>query len=193
MFKFWVLVVGHMVDLGNGGKWITWTKIYFLDHFHMYKENSWAKALSKSLRIKPIPPSLQVLIPLRFLGSGTFHHETGDLCGANELTVCIIVHKVCNAICELKDNYTKFPDAADWANYKVEFYEYGNFPVVIGCIDGCHIPIKFLSTADAEEYRNRKNWFSLNVNSVCSSPTLLHFGKVHQGFLFVCSAWRWTT
>ncbi|XP_060743800.1 putative nuclease HARBI1 [Tachysurus vachellii] len=83
--------------------------------------------------------------------------------------LCKIVHKVRNAICKLKDDYIKFPDAQ--AIYKVQFYEYGNFPGVIGCIDGCHIPIKCPSTPDAEEYRNRKNWFSINVQGVCT-PTM---------------------
>lgn len=106
---------------------------------------------SDSLRGRPIPPSLQVLITLRFLASGTFCCETGDLCDVSYSTVCRI------------NNYIKFPDAAARANYKIEFYDYGNFPGVIGCIDGCHIPIKCSSTADAEEY---KNWFSINVQSV---------------------------
>lgn len=46
----------------------------------------------------------------------------------------------------------KFPNAADQATYKLEFYEYGNSSGVIGCIDGCHIPIKCSSTADAEDF-----------------------------------------
>ena len=80
---------------------------------------------------RPILPSLQVLITLRFMASVTFRRETGYLCGASDLTVCRIVHKDCNAICELIANYIKFPDAAAQANNKVEFYEYGNFPQVI--------------------------------------------------------------
>ncbi|XP_051504374.1 putative nuclease HARBI1 [Myxocyprinus asiaticus] len=123
------------------------------------------------LQGRPIPPSLQVLINLRYLACGTFHRETGDLCRISEPTVCKIVHKVCNALCELKDNYIKSPDAAAQAIYKVEFYEYGKFPGVIGCIDGCHVPIKCPSTTDAEEYRNHKNWFSINVQGVCT-PTM---------------------
>jgi hypothetical protein len=84
-----------------------------------------------SQRGRPLPNSLQVLITLRFLASGIFHRETGDLCGASEATVCRIVKSL------------QFPDAAaGQANYKVKFYEYGHFPGVIGCIDGCHVPIK---------------------------------------------------
>ncbi|KAK2868835.1 hypothetical protein Q7C36_000706 [Tachysurus vachellii] len=150
-------------------------EINFCDRFCMYKQNVAdiiillePRLSSHSLRGRPIPPSLQILITLRFLACETFHRETGDLCGVSEPTVCKIVHKVCNAICKLKDDYIKFPDAATQAIYKVQFYEYGNFPGVIGCIDGCHISIKRPSTPDAEEYRNRKNWFSINVQGVCT-------------------------
>ncbi|KAI2643094.1 hypothetical protein H4Q32_027983 [Labeo rohita] len=131
----------------------------FQGRFRMYKQHA-LEIISLleptlsclSLRGRPLPSSLQVLLTLRFLATGTFHRETGDLCGASEATVCRIVHKVCRAICELRSVFMKFPDAE--ANYKVQFYEYGHFPDVIGCIDGCHVPIKCPSTPDAEEYRN---------------------------------------
>ncbi len=43
-----------------------------------------------------------------------FNLET-DLSGVSEPTVCKIV---CNAICELKDNYIMFPDAAAQAIWR---------------------------------------------------------------------------
>uniref|UniRef100_A0A9J7XNM0 DDE Tnp4 domain-containing protein n=1 Tax=Cyprinus carpio carpio TaxID=630221 RepID=A0A9J7XNM0_CYPCA len=150
--------------------------IAFQGHFCKYKENALEiisflkpRLSSLSLRGRSLPSSLQVLLTLRFLVSETFHRETGDLCGASEATVCRIVCKFCRAICELRSLYIIFPDAADQDNYKVQFYEYGHFPGVIGCIDGCHVPIKCSSTPDAEEYRNRKKWFSINIQGVCTS------------------------
>lgn len=71
-------------------------------------------------------------------------------------------------MCELKDNYIMFPNAAAQAICKVEFHEYGKFPGVTGCM---YVPIKYLSTTDAEEYIHHKNWFSINVKSVCT-PTM---------------------
>ena len=117
-------------------------EIAFQDHFHMYKGNAseiisllQPRLSSLSQRGRPLPNSLQVLITLRFLASGIFHRETVDLCGASEATVCIIVHKVCRAICELRSLYIKFPGAAGQANYEVQFYDYGHFPGGIGCIE----------------------------------------------------------
>uniref|UniRef100_A0AAZ3S171 DDE Tnp4 domain-containing protein n=1 Tax=Oncorhynchus tshawytscha TaxID=74940 RepID=A0AAZ3S171_ONCTS len=110
-----------------------------------YKENALEiisllepRLSSLTQRGRPLPNSLQVLITLRFLAFGIFHRETGDLCGASEATVCRIVQG-------LQDEH---------------------FPGVIACIDGCHAPIK-CPTPDAEEYRNRKNWFS-NVQGICT-------------------------
>uniref|UniRef100_A0A3P8SPB0 DDE Tnp4 domain-containing protein n=1 Tax=Amphiprion percula TaxID=161767 RepID=A0A3P8SPB0_AMPPE len=152
-----------------------------LDRFLMNKHNSaeiscllQTKLSCDSVRGTTVPPSLQVLITLRFLACGTFHHETVDLCGVSESTVCKIVHKVFKAICELIKDYIKFPDAVDQTTYKVQFCEYGNFPGVIGCIGGCHISIMYPSTEDSKLCGNRKNWFSINVQSVCT-PTVQIF------------------
>ncbi|KAI2646652.1 hypothetical protein H4Q32_031226 [Labeo rohita] len=115
-------------------------EISFRDRFRMHKVNAVEiipllepRLSSVTQRGQPIPVCLQVLITLRFLACGTFHRETGI--------------------------YVVSVNQQTQANYKVLFYEYGNFPGVIGCIDGTHIPIKRPSTPDAEEYRNRKNWF----------------------------------
>uniref|UniRef100_A0AAQ6A3F7 DDE Tnp4 domain-containing protein n=1 Tax=Amphiprion ocellaris TaxID=80972 RepID=A0AAQ6A3F7_AMPOC len=142
--------------------------INLLDRFLMNKHNSaeiscllQTKLSCDSVRGTTVPPSLQVLITLRFLACGTFHHETADLCGVSESTVCKIVHKVFKAICELIKDYIKFPDAVDQTTYKVQFCEYGNFP-------GCP------STEDPELYGNRKNWSSINVQGVCT-PTVQIF------------------
>ncbi len=121
----------------------------FRDNFRMHKVNAVEiisllepRLSSVTQRGQPVPVFLQVLITLRFLACGAFHRETGNLCGVGEPTVCKVIHRVCRAICELRPYYINFPDATTQANYKVLFYEYGNFPGVTGCIDGTHIPIK---------------------------------------------------
>lgn len=111
-------------------------EITLQDHFRM-KENALEiisllepRLSSLSTRGRPTLTSLQVLITLRFLASGIFHHETGDLWGASEATVCRIVYNVCRAICEHRSVCMKFLDAAGQANQKAQFYEYGQFPRV---------------------------------------------------------------
>lgn len=74
----------------------------------------------------PVPISLQVLITLCFSACGTFHRETGDLCGVSEPTACKVFHRVFKAICVLRKQYINFPDDAQ-LNYKVEFYDYNEW------------------------------------------------------------------
>lgn len=44
-----------------------------------------------------------------------------------------------------------------------QFYEIAHFPSVIGCIDCIHIHIVNPGGNNGEIFRNRKGWFSLNV------------------------------
>ena len=100
--------------------------ISFRDRFRMHKVNVVdlisllePRLSSVTQRGRPVAVCLQVLITLRFLACGTFHRETGDLCGVSEPTVCKVIHRVCMTICELRRHYINFPDAATQANYKV--------------------------------------------------------------------------
>ncbi|XP_017466098.1 PREDICTED: putative nuclease HARBI1 [Rhagoletis zephyria] len=46
------------------------------------------------------------------------------------------------------------------------FYKITKFPGVIGAIDCTHVRIQSPGTDQAENYRNRKGWFSINVQTV---------------------------
>lgn len=45
-------------------------------------------------RALPLPPMLQLLIGMRFYGTGTFQVVTGDLINASEFTVCRVVDRI---------------------------------------------------------------------------------------------------
>lgn len=49
---------------------------------------------------------------------------------------------------------------------KQAMYNIAHFPGIIGCIDGTHIEIKSPGCQNAEIYRNRKGWMSLNIQVV---------------------------
>lgn len=58
----------------------------------------------------------------------------------------------------------KFPETNEqWENVKQRFYEIGQMPGVGGCIDCTHIKIQNPSGLHGEVFRNRKGWFSLNI------------------------------
>jgi hypothetical protein len=52
---------------------------------------------------------------------------------------------------------------------KEHFFHLSGFPQVIGAIDGTHIPIKSPGGNEAELYRNRKGYFSINVQAIVDS------------------------
>ena len=49
------------------------------------------------------------------------------------------------------------------------FHEIANFPGVLGAIDCTHVAIQSPGGEDAELYRNRKGYFSINVQGICNS------------------------
>lgn len=70
-----------------------------------------------------------------------------------------------------------------------DFFRIAQLPGVIGCIDGTHIKIKSPGGEDAERYRCRKGFMSLNVqavsdaklkftNIVCSWPGSTHDARI---------------
>lgn len=71
-----------------------------------------------------------------------------------------------------------------------EFFEIAKFPGVLGAIDCTHVPIVSPGGPNAELYRNRKSYFSINVQAV-SSASLLFLncvarwpGSVHDSTIF---------
>ncbi|KAH7939292.1 hypothetical protein HPB52_010135 [Rhipicephalus sanguineus] len=71
-----------------------------------------------------------------------------------------------------------------------KFYEIGGFPGVAGCIDCTHIRIKSPGGPNAEVYRNRKGYFSINVQAI-TGPQLQFLdvvigwpGSVHDSRIF---------
>jgi len=49
------------------------------------------------------------------------------------------------------------------------FYKIRNFPRVIGAIDCTHIRIQSPNSDIGERFRNRKGYFSFNVQVICNS------------------------
>ncbi|XP_066584148.1 putative nuclease HARBI1 [Prorops nasuta] len=77
-----------------------------------------------------------------------------------------------------------------------EFSRIGNFPDVIGAIDCTHVLINNPGGINGESFRNRKGWFSLNIQ-VVGGPNLeindiviRHPGSAHDALIFDRSAIR---
>ncbi len=74
-------------------------------------------------------------------------------------------------------NFIQFP--MDLEAVKGKFYRIGRFPGVIGCTDCTHIRIKCPNCQQGENFRNRKGWYSLNVQ-VVGEPNLEIFDIINQ-------------
>lgn len=129
----------------------------------------------------------QILLVLRFCATGCMLQTIGDFAGIHKTTASQIVKKVLSAISLLAPDYIKMPmSQQEVEKTKRNFYDIAKFPRVIGAIDCTHIKIispgiyvkflmfsfiyrfltLFLGGDNAEYFRNRKGYFSLNIQVV---------------------------
>lgn len=129
-----------------------------------------ANLKATSLRNDPISPINQVLITLRFYATGSFQLCTGDNFLVSQSSVSRIFAKISHYIALKSNIYITMPQTR-FAIGKInsDFYKIARFPRVLGTIDGTHIKIQSPGGDTAELYRNRKGWFSINVQMVANA------------------------
>ncbi|KAI4468036.1 hypothetical protein MML48_2g00008993 [Holotrichia oblita] len=137
-----------------------------------------------------------LLLTLRFYATGAFLNTVGDIAGVHKSTASKVIRKVSHAIASLRPQYINLPEGDEIREVNQGFYEIASFPRVIGAIDCTHITIQSPGGENAEIYRNRKVYFSLNVqavsdhklrirNIVCRWP-----GSAHDSHIFNNSTLR---
>jgi hypothetical protein len=89
-------------------------------------------------RNSPVSPRDQIKVFLHFLGTNAFYHIIRDCHGVSTDTVFRTVHRVCDALFEVRNDYIKWPDNTD--KLAQDFYNMARMPSVCGCIDGTHVP-----------------------------------------------------
>lgn len=154
--------------------------------------------IKETNRNYPVSPMNQLLGTLRFYATGSFQAVVGDLLNVHKSTVCRFVHRVSHHIARLAPEYIKMPTTpGEQTKNKNKFYEFANFPGVIGAIDCTHVRITSPAGGDNSElYRNRKGWFSINVQVVCdASLNIMDIvarwpGSVHDSRIFSNSLLR---
>ena len=114
-----------------------------------------------------VPPLLQLLVCLRFFATGHFQRTDGDLLGISRQTTGEIIHRITRCLIRKKRTFLSFPQ--NLASTKGQFYGIAQFPSVIRAIDCTHIPMASPGGESAEVFRNRKGWFSINVQAVCDA------------------------
>lgn len=112
----------------------------------------------------------QLLIALRYYATGSFLRVSADFTGIDKSTSGRIVRRVSQAIATLRPHFIKFPITEEEVEkVRQGFYQIARFPRCIGAIDCTHVKIRSPGGNSAELYRNRKQFFSINVQTVCDS------------------------
>lgn len=115
-----------------------------------------------------IPPIIKLLLTLRYYALGTFLQAARDFCGVSKSSASKIVKQVSHAIASLHRQYIRMPANEEIQRAQLEFYKRSRLPKIIGAIDCTHIKIISPGGPHAENFRNRKGYFSLNVQTVSS-------------------------
>ncbi|XP_063931351.1 putative nuclease HARBI1 [Zophobas morio] len=138
-----------------------------------------------------ISAKLQLLVTLRFLASASFQQVLGDNIGIHRSSTSRIITRVCNVIAALKPRYIKMPvTGQERRSVKSGFHNIRGFPKVIGALDCTHVKILSPGGEQAERFRNRKGYFSINVQGVCDSELkIINIiarwpGSVHDSTIF---------
>ncbi|CAH2009341.1 unnamed protein product [Acanthoscelides obtectus] len=115
----------------------------------------------------------QILLVLRFCATGCTLQAVGDFTGIHKSTACRIVKSVISIFASLAAEYIHMPNTQEEiAEVKRKFHTIAKFPRVTGAIDCTHVKIISPGGANAEYFRNRKGYFSINVQ-VVFDPNLL--------------------
>jgi len=125
-------------------------------------------------RNRTLSKTLQILVALRFFASGSFLQVIGDTVGLPKSSVSRVVKDVSLALAKKQKEFILWPSPAELQEVKRGFFDKGEFPGVIGCVDGTHVRIQAPS-ADENDFVNRKGFHSINVQAVCN-----HKGREHK-------------
>lgn len=120
---------------------------------------------------------------------GVSFRSASDLFGISTGTGHLIFMEICSAIAELKNEYICWPTLEEHHANANAVQESHRFPGVIGCLDGCHIPIRAPINNPVDFY-NRKKFHSVILQAVCNKN--LQFinvfigtpGRVHDARVF---------
>ena len=142
----------------------------------------------------PVPSLISLLICLRFYATGSFQLVQADLFEVSQSTVSRIVSKISRSIALLRPRFIKLPSNSQLPQVRRDFYRIASFPGVSAAIDCTHVRIENPGGSDAELFRNRKGYFSLNVQMACDSKlNILSLvvqwpGSVHDSRIFLNSS-----
>lgn len=107
---------------------------------------------------------------MRLYALGTIQWAVADFGGVSQASVSRIVKRVSGAIAAKAPQFINMPSTEkELLDACRAFYAKARFPKTIGAIDCTHIRIQSPGAEEAERFRNRKNWFSINVQTISAA------------------------
>ena len=131
----------------------------------------------------------QLAVSLHFFATGSFQTVIATSHGISQTSVSRCIAAVSDALCSHANDFITFPNQQNQLEIQQSFLEKDGFPLVLGCIDGTHVPI--VAPSENEPiYVNRKNEHSINIQAICDSN--LKFidvvarlpGSTHDAFIW---------
>jgi len=159
------------------GALLTIKLLYFINDAFYFRNNA-------------VTPEQKLIITLRYYATGSFLAVCGDFVGVHKSTASQIIRLVLHELALLRPQFINSPStSAETAQSAQKFL----FPKCIGAIDCTHVKIISPGGLDAEIYRNRKGYFSINVqtiydtdlriqNIVCTFPGSTHDSTIFNHF-----------
>lgn len=119
---------------------------------------------------------VKLTIALRFYAVGSFYQTIGDMFGVSKSTVESTVIEVSYLISNmLRERFVSMPQTPnEILEGKVDFMRLSNFLLCVAAVDGTHVLVQSFGGHNAEDYRNRKTTFSLNVQ-LASAANVIRF------------------
>lgn len=131
----------------------------------------------RTVRSTTVPTVTKILITLRFCATGIFQSVNGDLFELHQTTISRSVTATVRAIAGLAPDIIFMPRNAqeirESKQRHMNMVQPRGIPNVIGLIDCTHIKIISPGGSNAERFRNRKGFFSVNVQAVGNSDLRL--------------------
>jgi hypothetical protein len=115
-----------------------------------------------------VSPITQLLTCLRYYATDGHLMVIADFTGMHTSTVSRIILRVSRAIASLGQTFIKMPER-ELQQTAQDFFVTARFPHVIGALDGTHAKIISPGGEDGEIFRNRKSYFSINVQAACNA------------------------
>ncbi len=163
-------------------------------HVQMYDESNFFFTFNRN---HAVTAEQKLLLTLRYYATGSFQSVCSDFIGIHKSTASRIVRLVSHELALLRPRFINFPEEEEEINeVRQGFYAIACFPKCIGAIDCTHVKIISPGGENAETYRNRKGFFSVNVQTVCDAHLRIQDivarwpGSAHDSTILINSSLR---